>query len=95
MDLSPTPRISAIEVTFEDGSSDTIQFIPDEKPSNSLYGWTRRRNGEKTTSGAYTMRSIAAYLYEEAMRGESLARGSLEDLDSELGKAYQKCLQSS
>ena len=25
-------RISVIEVTFEDGSSDTIELIPDEKP---------------------------------------------------------------
>ena len=93
MNHSPAPRISVIEVTFEDGSSDTIQFVPDKPPSHSLYGWTRRRNGKKTTSGAYTMRAIATYLFEEAMRGESLARGRLETLDSELGKAYQKCLR--
>jgi len=54
MELSPAPRISVIEVTFEDGSSDTIQFMPDEKPSHSLYGWTRRRNGKKMPSTLQT-----------------------------------------
>ena len=83
-------RISVIEVTFEDGSSDTIELIPDEKPSHSLYGWTRRSNGKKVRSGAYTMRAIAAYLYEAAIRGEFIESVRL-DLDSELGKAYQKC----
>lgn len=85
-----TPRISVIEVTFEDGTSDTIQFMPDEKPSHSLYGWTRRRIGKKTRSDAFTMRAIAAYLYQAAIRGESIEQCRL-DIDSELGKAYQKC----
>lgn len=94
MDHSPAPRISVIEVTLEDSSSDTIQFVPDKPPSHSLYEWTRRRNGKKTACGAYTMIGIASYLYQAAIRGESIERRRL-DVDSELGKAYQKCVKAS
>jgi len=90
MELSPPPRICVIEVTFEDGSSDTIQFVPDKLPSHSLYEWTRRRNGKKTACGAYTMIGIAAYLYQAAIRGESIEQRR-HDIDLELGKAYRGC----
>jgi len=84
------PRISVIEVTFEDGSSDTIQLYP-QQDDFSLYGWTRRRIGKKLYRSAYTMTAIAAYLYETAFRGEASERNRFDDYVVKLEKAYREC----
>jgi hypothetical protein len=89
-----TSRVSVIEITFEDGSSDTIQLYPKDGESIAIFGWTRRRKGRKKNSGAYTMPEIATYLYETAYRGESVEHGRFDRLDIELQKAYERCRDS-
>jgi hypothetical protein len=75
-------------VTFDDGSSDTIQFSSAHDDRYPLYGWTIRRNGRKKYSGLFTMITMASYLYQLAYRGENV--DDRFDLDGPLQKAYQK-----
>ena len=89
-----TPRVSVIEITFDDGSSDTIQLFPSDGESMKLFGWTRRRNERKKNSGAYTAAAIATYLYETAHRGECIEFGCFDRLGVELQRAYERCRDS-
>lgn len=84
-------RVSVIEITFDDGSSDTIQLFPSDGKSLELFGWTRRREGRKKNSGAYTMGAIATYLFETAISGDCIDFDRPDSLGIELGKAYERC----
>ena len=88
---TPKPRVSVIEITFDDGSSDTIQLFPNDGESLELFGWTRRRDGRTKNSGAYTLDAIATYLYETAVTGDRIDFDNLDGLGVELQKAYELC----
>ena len=85
------PRVSVIEITFDDGSSDTIQLFPSDTESLELFGWTRRRDERTKNAGAYTTSAIATYLYETAISGHCIDFDRLDKLGVELYKTYERC----
>ena len=89
-----TPRLSVIEVTFDDGSSsDTIQFHPgDAVGGMDLCSWIKRRDGRKTTTGLHTTGAVAVYLFETAISGKHIDNESHDFLlGVELMKVYARC----
>jgi hypothetical protein len=83
------PRVSVIEVTFEDGSADSIQFFPAGNGNGiRLCDWTRKRKGRNRKTGAYTKTAIAAYLYELSCRGECFDYNRFDLLALALQKTY-------
>ena len=84
------PHVNSIEITFEDGSSDCIQFfLTGEGDNRQLCDWTRRRNGQRKKGGAYTAVAIATYLYELAYRGERMDSNRMDSPGVALQKAYE------
>lgn len=85
------PRVSVIEITFEDGSSDTIQLLSSGCEGVEFYDWTCRHGGRKKNSGAYTAVAIATYLYATAITGECINFAWLTRMTVALGEAYARC----
>jgi hypothetical protein len=63
---SAEPRVTRIEIHYNDGSKDVIRTAPKERTRIPLFGWTRS-TPDSTFNGAYTSYAIAAMLFQTAL----------------------------
>jgi hypothetical protein len=64
---TPAPRVTRIEIHYEDGAKDTMIPAPRERTEIPLYIWTRSSQMAGFNKNAYTSGAVAIVLFQTAL----------------------------
>ena len=62
--------ITRIRIDYADGATDDIQPLSGNGTEAPMYGWRRTRSTYLLAAGAYSIQTIAAFLFQTALARE-------------------------
>ncbi len=85
---TPAPRVTRIEVHYDDGSSDVMTTIPKEGTELPLFSWSRSAPSDPFPQRAYTSTAVATVLFQTALTRRLMPASPMDKDTMELALGF-------